>query len=109
VIKAIQPHEVTEAVAEGVAEGNFLPDAVIEAVNELLIKNGHSRYITLKQNEVVTAILTKMEHLGVTRQMIFENHWLDFEPCYRKGGWEVEFDRPGYNESYEAYWKFTKP
>lgn len=34
-------------------------------------------------------------------------HWLNFEGAYRRAGWKVEFDKPGYNESYPATFKFT--
>jgi hypothetical protein len=33
---------------------------------------------------------------------------MDVEDVYQKAGWEVEFDKPGYNEDYEANFKFSK-
>lgn len=43
---------------------------------------------------------------NVKRQEIFDNGWLDIETVYEDSGWSVEYDKPGYNESYEASWTF---
>ena len=38
---------------------------------------------------------------------ICEEGWLDVEDVYRKAGWEVIYDAPGYNESfYEPSFEF---
>ena len=34
--------------------------------------------------------------------------WLDVEGIYRKAGWDVEYDSPGYCEDYPATFKFRK-
>jgi hypothetical protein len=39
---------------------------------------------------------------------MFNKHWFDIEDIYRKAGWAVEFDKPGYNESYESFFVFKK-
>lgn len=31
-----------------------------------------------------------------------DHGWLDLEDIYRDEGWTVEYDSPGYNETYEA-------
>lgn len=87
-----------------------LPDEVIKAVNSLLDKYYYKGRATLKQDEVVNAILAEFNKSGkeIARHTIFENHWLDIEEHYRKAGWEVIYDKPGYCEDYEAYWKFKK-
>lgn len=38
----------------------------------------------------------------------FSRGWFDVESSYRRVGWRVEYDKPGYNESYEGFWKFSK-
>jgi hypothetical protein len=45
---------------------------------------------------------------GLTRQGMYDKGWMDVEDVYQKAGWEVEFDKPGYNEDYEANFKFSK-
>ena len=61
----------------------------------------------MKQDLFVDEILKcAPEELQVTRSMIFEKHWLDFEDIYRKAGWFVNFDKPAYNETYDAFFEF---
>lgn len=80
---------------------NEIPDFVIEAVNELIQENMDScQYATILQKTIKERILTKTDQ-------DFKFSWLDFEQLYRAEGWSVEYDKPGYNESYEAYFKFS--
>lgn len=44
--------------------------------------------------------------LGLSRQEIFDNRLLDVEDVFRSQGWKVEYDKPGYNESYPATFTF---
>lgn len=83
-----------------------LPDFVIEAVNELLAENfsGKGISIRLQQDDIVKRIMEKGEIKE--REEVFEKHYLDFEALYRKNGWKVTYDKPGYNETYEAYFEF---
>lgn len=87
-------------------QGNFIPPAVIEAVNALILSKWNGQSITLYQDEVIDAIHRK---INVMRHEIFDKGWLDFEPLYRKAGWKVGFDKPGYNENYKAHFTFTRP
>ena len=48
------------------------------------------------------------EPTAKARQELFDNHYLDIEPAYRNAGWKVEFDKPGYNETYDSYFVFSK-
>jgi len=66
------------------------------------VRNGSA---TLYQKE----ILGEVRNLhNISSAKIFENGWLDVEPIYREVGWNVEYDKPGYNETYEASFKFTR-
>lgn len=98
--KAIKPGEVVEAKKAA------LPPEVLDAFNELIAKywTGHSA--TVKQPEVARLIASK---LGLENTSpVYDNHWLDVEDVYRKEGWKVKYDKPGYNESYDAYFEFSK-
>lgn len=99
-VKPISPSEVIDKKKE------TIPNEVIEAFNELIAENfdGHSSHV--EQNEVISLIVNK---LSIAREYIFKKHWLDVEDIFREAGWEVEYDKPGYNESYSAYFIFTKP
>lgn len=85
---------------------NSFPEEVIDAFNELIPKNGG----IVMQNEVIDLIISKMQANGkeVSREDVFKNRWLDVEAVYRKAGWKVEYDKPGYNETYEASFSFRK-
>jgi hypothetical protein len=45
---------------------------------------------------------------GSTRQQVFDNNWLDVEDIFRKAGWKVNYEKPAYNESYPASFKFQQ-
>ena len=99
-ITPITPQEAKEEI-----EKNF-PDFVIEGVNNAIRKHyfGKSSF-DITQNEIMAEVL-KVAPEGVTMQKIFDNHWLDFEQVYRKFGWIVNYDKPAYCESYEAFFTF---
>lgn len=97
--KPITPGEITKA------KQSALPDEVLDAFNEMIAKNWNGSSATVMQNEVAKLIASKLQ---IKRQEVFDNHYLDVESVYRKAGWKVEYDQPGYNESYEAYFEFSK-
>lgn len=87
-----------------------IPEEVYAAFNELIGRNYFNGCAQIFQDEVVALIILKFEAVGrkVERNEIFNNHWLDIEAAYRKAGWHVEYDKPGYNESYAANFKFRE-
>jgi hypothetical protein len=100
-VKPISTHEVSHEI----------PDCIIEAVNILINKKWDGYSVTIYQDEILDIV--SVENPGpdydgdkLLRKEIFDNHWLDIEPLYRKQGWDVEYDKPGYNESYRAYFIF---
>lgn len=99
-MKPITPKEANDNI-----EKSF-PDFVVEAVNNCINKHyfGKSSF-TIKQNEIVDEIL-KLAPEGTKKQEIFDKHWLDFETAYRKAGWSVYYDKPAYNEDYDAFFEF---
>ena len=104
-IKPITPDEVEKE------RRNNIPDFVIEAVNKLLKKKWDGKEAIIKQDEIIAEMKpcwTSMENGVRFRPKVFSNHWLDFEDIYRDNGWNVEYDKPAYCESYDAYFKFTK-
>lgn len=108
-VKPISPSEVPKIHADSI------PDEVIEAFNELIAENWSptTKSAGFKQDSVVSRILDKFDH-SITgksgrdsmRSEIFKKHYLDVEDLYREQGWIVEYDKPGYNESYSASFKF---
>lgn len=88
-----------------------IPDEVIAAFNETIIAHMSQGQSCFTQKEVVQLAYSKLKASGstITIQGIYNNHWLDVEPMYRKEGWKVEYDKPGYNEDYEASFTFVAP
>lgn len=95
----ISPDEIVERRLE------TIPPQVIETFNRFIGERALNGYATVYQDEVVTSL----EEQGMNRGEIFSRHWLDVEPLYREAGWKVEYDKPGYNETYRPYFKFKKP
>jgi hypothetical protein len=100
VTKPISPSEV------GKAKTSRIPDRVIEAFNECISKHWDGGAATFTQDEVIRLVVAKMPE--VERHTIFESKWLDVEDGYRAAGWQVEYDRPGYCETYEARFTFKR-
>jgi hypothetical protein len=94
----VRPSEVVKLKKESI------PDEVIEAFNEMIAAHFLGSYACFRQSEVIALIVAK----GLPRGKIFSSGWLDVEDIYRDAGWEVEYDKPGYNESYPATFTFRK-
>lgn len=99
---AAQPIKPSQVIKK---KKDSIPDFVIESFNELIVKHFNGSYSTIQQDEVLSVILSKMPE-GSTRQNVFDNNWLDVEDIFRKAGWQVNYDKPAYNESYPATFKF---
>ena len=105
--KPLSPDEI------GLYKSKTFPPEVFEAFNELIAAKFSNGYATVKQEDVVERIISKIdkdhdpEDLPTrTRSRIFAEGWLNVEEAYREQGWKVEYDKPGYNESYGAYFTF---
>jgi hypothetical protein len=94
---------ITPAEARG-KKKESIPPEVFEVFNQLLTEK-YAEDITITQNEVMTMILKALPN--VKRQQVFDRGWLDIEDVYRSAGWAVEYEKPAYNESGEAFWTFS--
>jgi hypothetical protein len=84
--------------------------AMIQAVNELIVENLKSGHATVQQKEIVKRYFQVVDKQPTEKAKsdLFDRNQLDFEDVFRKAGWAVEYDKPGYNESYEAFFVFKK-
>ena len=80
-----------------------LPPTVLEVWNEMISSKFNGKSATIKQNDVVARLV---ERMSVSRQEVFDNGWLDIEPLFELAGWDVTYDKPGYDENYDAFFKF---
>lgn len=102
-MKPITPDEVA------VVKQATLPDFVVRAFNECIATgwNADAKESVFLQDDVVRLILEYgAEHIH-DRQEIFDKRWLDVEPIYQSQGWNVEYDKPAYNETYSATFTFS--
>lgn len=102
----------TPADAEKAKKHHMHP-IMIDAVNELLGENyNKAGRVKIYQEDVIQRALQLFkERIGgsaITEQNIYDYGWLDFEDIFRNAGWNVQYDRPAYYETYKAYYMFTK-
>lgn len=106
--RPFSPEEALSAKIEKV------PAFVIDAVNHLLAQRFNGQGCLLRQGEVIQQARElaiqhhRMLDEEVSRDIFFREHWLDFEPIYRQRGWRVQYDKPGWDETYEPFWKFER-
>jgi hypothetical protein len=100
-IKPITPDEIMGELE------NIIPQSIILAVNELLTeKYRGTGDVSIKQKDIIERAILIDETL--TSNIIFEKKYMDFEELYKKSGWSVSYDKPAYNENYDAYFIFNK-
>ena len=68
----------------------IFPDEVFKVFNRLIVFHLRDGQASINQDEIV------------------KNGWLDIEDVYAGAGWEVEYDKPGYCETYEPTFTFRK-
>lgn len=69
--------------------------------------DGQSSVVKLK--DIVNLIRDEMDIDNPQTIYKLNQDWVNIEDVYRKQGWNVEFDKPGYNEDYDATYTFTIP
>lgn len=97
--KPVTPGEVVEV------KQAHIPDVVIRVMNELIAEGWNGTSSRVYCREAAEAIARQG---GFTVAEVYDRHMLDIEPIFRKALWRVELDRPGYNESYPAFWVFSR-
>ena len=84
-----------------------IPNYVIEAINDLLRQKYRGKPCVITQQLIVKRIMDKAPE-GVTKATLVDNGYMDFEPLYKKFGWDVVYDKPGYCESGSAKFTFSE-
>jgi hypothetical protein len=123
-VKPFSPDEAADAKL------TFLHPKLIEAINELLSKGYSHRggTITFTQKALVDLAGRKInDSLGmlgedmdapgynestvkptIPRFDFFLNAGMNFEEVYRKQGWKVVKDSPGWDETYSTFYEFSR-
>ena len=95
-----QPIKPSQIIAK---KKDTIPEEVFEVFNELITEHFSNGSSTFKLKDVVKLLVKK----GLKENVIFDKGWLDVEEIYEKAGWDVSYDKPAYNESYDATFTFT--
>lgn len=98
-VQPISPEEVTQLQKEQ------FPPEVIETFNVLIAENMVNGEATVKQKDAVARMVLD----GLEKAMIYKKGWLNIEEMYREVGWSVVYDKPAYNETYDAFFRFSAP
>lgn len=97
--RPLSPTEMNEFRQETV-----IPPEVYEVFNEMIVERLRHGSASFKLKEVTERLAAR----GIDRQEMFDKGMLDVEPAYIEVGWKVEYDQPGYNETYDAYYIFSE-
>ena len=94
----ITPNELTEM------QRKLMPEEVIKAWNEMIAEayDGTSADILLGDAR------TRIRNVCGVYQIPYKENYLNIEDIYREAGWNVEFNKPDYTESYESFYEFSK-
>jgi len=96
---------ITPAEAQNKKEAS-VPKEIIEAFNELIVKHWSGGSARFKSMELTALAKQKT---GLSDAALFEQGYFEASRAiFRKAGWEVTYDRPGYNETYDAFYIFRK-
>ena len=97
-VEPISPEDIPEARAA------VIPPEVIEAFNYMIALKFSGGRAVIRQDDVLERICST---LNVSRETVFNKHYLDVEDIYRDKGWSVTYEKPGYNETYPATFTFA--
>lgn len=84
-------------------KGKEFPEEVFEVFNALILEKWDGNCSVILQEEAAKRIA---KALKIPFPQVFERRLLDVEPAYRARGWRVEYDKPGYCETYSAFFTF---
>jgi hypothetical protein len=94
-VKPIRPQDIASKKLD------IIPSIVFESFNELIVENFTDGYAKVKQPELINRIKSKMCETD-----IFNIRWLNIELAYSEMGWNVSYDKAGFNENYESFFIF---
>jgi len=102
-VKPISPEDIK------ITSEDLIPDEVIEAFNEMIVEKWDDYKSYFKQKEIVKTIQAKLKISNKdVEENIFNKNYLDVEQMYRELGWDVKYESPGYRESFDESFTFSK-
>ncbi len=98
-IQPIRPEDIVDNKIE------LFPDAIFATFNTLITQKFSAGVSTVMQDDVVSML----KEVGLDIDEVYKKGWLNVEEVYRASGWEVNYVRPGYNETGKSYFVFKSP
>ena len=96
----------------GIKKIETLPDFVIQAFNDTIVKNLANNYSSFKVMEVSDHMRDLATSSGMNAiefdKRAEKEHWYDVEPFYQAAGWKVKYDSPDRDSSFDPYFIFSK-
>lgn len=104
--KTVKTRRVTPVRPKEIIDGASarIPNEVIEIFNHLIAKEWNGSSATIYQDTVVKAIVARLK---IPRTEVFNRNYLDVERMYMEAGWCVYYDKPAYDETYDAHFIFS--
>lgn len=106
-------HPLSPAEAKAAVEA-AIPDFVFESFNALIVENLRGKSAHFLHKDLCDALVAAgvaAGHADLTVDELYKRNWLNTHSIYahyRAAGWKVDYDRPGYCETYQAHWTFTE-
>lgn len=98
-VKPVTPKKATKNKKDAI------PNAVIRVFNHLIEKHLSNGVAVVPQKEAVKLIVYELQ---ISEQEVFDQGHLDIEDIFEDAGWNVYYDKPGYNEKYEPTFIFKE-
>lgn len=96
--KPVRPEDIADAKTVQI------PAAVFDAFNAEIALRYDNGWAKVKQ----AAVVERLVNGGMQRSEIFSAGWLNVEEAYRGVGWDVWYEKPGFNESGDSFFEFRK-
>lgn len=85
-----------------------VPGKVIECWNKCIQENLQVRGKKVSSRFLLEELSDKIkQEMECSHDEAQKKGWFDLEDVFRKQGWKVSYDQPGYNESYKAHYEFN--
>ena len=85
----------------------YIHQTIIKTVNKILKERYNlGSTVDIKISEISKPFFEA--HPEIDEDKAWKAKMFDIEDAYRKFGWKVSYDRPGWDESYEGFYKFSK-
>lgn len=95
------PHDAANARLES------MPACVINAFNYLLARYYFAGKAHITEEMAIDEIIA-FSNNRLASPEVRKRRYLDVEDIYREYGWEVEYKRPSYDESFKAHYIFKR-